>query len=328
MCTAITFSAAGYYFGRNLDHEEGYGECVAFVPRAFPLPYKHEKLQTHHYAMIGMAKICDGYPLFYDGVNEYGLAVAALNFPGNAYYGDVCEDKLNLAPYELIPKILSSAKTTEEAVTLIKNINLVATPYKKDLPLSELHFLIADKNSSVVAEPMEDGIAVWENRIGVLTNNPPFPHHIENLKKYLHLSPKEAKGGLSERLNLSPNSRGTGALGLPGDSTSESRFVRAVFTKLNALTPDTEPGSVNQFFHILSAVEQVEGCVRIGDKAVRTQYSCCMNLDTGVYYYKTYSNSKIYAVSMLLEDADKGEIVNYPLLWEEKIHAENQKIQP
>ena len=86
MCTAATYLTDHFFFGRNLDYERGFGERVTVTPRSFPLPMRHLNEVTRHYAMIGMASVQAGYPLYYDAVNEKGLCIAGLNFVSSAVY--------------------------------------------------------------------------------------------------------------------------------------------------------------------------------------------------------------------------------------------------
>jgi len=229
MCTAISWGENYRYFGRNLDLEHHYDEEVVTVPRNFNLVFKKMPAVTKHNAMIGMATVISGYPLFYDATNEHGLSAAALNFVGNAVYREARKDAVNLAPYELIPWILAKCKSVGEAVSYIKKMNLINIPFNSKMPLSELHFMLADKERCIVIEPMRDGVFVYDDPFRVLANNPPFPYHKYNAANYMNVTAGEAENRFSESLELIPYSRGMGAIGLPGDSSSASRFVRAAF---------------------------------------------------------------------------------------------------
>ena len=232
MCTAVSWGEKHRYFGRNLDLEHHYREEVVILPRHFNLVFKKMPAITKHYAMIGMATVESGYPLFYDATNEHGLSAAALNFVGNAVYREPKKDAVNLAPYELIPWILAKCKSVGEAIGYIKKMNIVNIPFNSKLPLAELHFMLADKERCIVIEPMRDGVFVYDDPFRVLTNNPPFPYHKYNIANYMNLSAGKAENRFSDSLSIMPNSRGMGAIGLPGDSSSASRFVRAAFVHL------------------------------------------------------------------------------------------------
>lgn len=316
VCTAVSFNACNHYFGRNLDLEKRYDESIAITPRNFIMKYKSGEIERKHYAFIGTATVIENYPLFYDATNEHGLSMAGLNFVGNAYLNNTVKNgSINLAPYELIPYILGKCKNVEESINLLKNITLIDIPFNSQLQNSELHWIIADKKECIVFEYMKNGAKIHNNPIGILTNNPPFEYQIMNLNNYLMLSASEPKNTFSEHLDLFPYSRGMGAIGLPGDNSSMSRFVRCCFNKMNSIVPDTELESVTQFFHILSSVEQIEGSVIVGNKYEKTQYTSCCNTEKGIYYYKTYGNSRISAVSMHNENIDADQLMIYKMVF-------------
>ena len=171
---------------------------------------------------------------------------------------------------------------------------------------------------------MAGGLHIHENPTGVLTNEPPFPHQMLYLSNFRHLSPKAGSNLFSDHIQLQPYSRGMGAIGLPGDLSSSSRFVRAAFTKLNSVSGISEEESVSQFFHILSSVEQVRGCTQLADGQQEiTVYSSCCNTDRGIYYYTTYENRQITAVDLHRENLDSSQLVSYPLACKQTICAIN-----
>ena len=233
MCTAATYKTKDLYFGRTLDYEFSYGETVTVTPRNFRLEFRHMGVTERHFAFIGMAHVADNYPLYYDAVNEKGLCIAGLNFVGNAHYRECREGKDNLAQWELIPWIMARCASVSEAKALLARINLTAEPFAPNLPTAQLHWIISDKSGSITLESVSDGIFVYDNPVGVLTNNPPFPIQLFNLNNYMGLSVDNPENRFSERLELNAYSRGMGAIGLPGDLSSASRFVRVAFTKMN-----------------------------------------------------------------------------------------------
>ena len=323
MCTAISFRTKDLYFGRTLDYDFWYAEEVTVTPRKFPLRFRFVGELCEHYALIGTAYIPDEFPLYYDAVNEKGLCMAGLNFVGNAYYNKEKRGAVNVAQFELIPYILASCASVREALEQLKTINLTDTPYREDLPPAQLHWLIADKNGSVTVEFVREGLKIYENPVGVLTNNPPFPQQLFGLNDYMSLSPRDPKNAFSEKVSLNAYSRGMGAIGLPGDASSKSRFVRAAFVKLNSLSGDTEEESVNQFFHVLGSVEQQRGVCAVGNGYEITVYTSCCNADRGIYYYTTYENHAISAVDMRAEALDGARLRRYPLGRKEKIEYLN-----
>ena len=325
MCTALAYKTKDFYFGRTLDYESSYGEEIVITPRQYPFAFRNGAKRNEHYALIGMAHVAGGYPLYYEAVNEKGLGMAGLNFVGNACYGKEKEGKDNIASFELIPWILGQCSTVKEVRELLEKINVTNLAFHESFPVSPLHWLIADEKETITVEAVEEGLFVYDNPVGVLTNNPPFPQQMFQLNNYMHLSPKQPKNLFSERLKLQTYSRGMGAMGLPGDLSSASRFVRAAFTKLNAIAAQKEEDSVGQFFHIMGTVEQSKGCCEVREGAYEyTIYTSCCNASKGIYYYTTYFNHQINAVDMHEEDLDGKKVVVYPVLQEEAIHYQNK----
>ena len=234
MCTAITYSTKDHYFGRNLDLEFSYHEEVTITPRKFPVVFRRQNSIEQHYALIGMAFVVDDYPLYYDATNEKGLSMAGLNFPGNADYKKECPDLDNITPFEFIPWVLCQCASVEEAKKLLARINLVNLNFSQELPLSPLHWMIADQKETIVVESVKDGLKVYDNPVGVMTNNPTFDKQLFSLNNYMNLSPEPAKNAFAKELELDEYSRGMGAIGLPGDLSSSSRFVKAAFTRMNS----------------------------------------------------------------------------------------------
>ena len=324
MCTAISYKTKDHYFGRNLDLEFSYEESITITPRNFPFTFRKENTMESHYAMIGVAYVHSDYPLYYDAVNEKGLGMASLNFPGNAVYQCEKEGMHNITPFELIPWVLGRCKSVQEAKALLENTNLLKVSFNKELPLTPLHFMISDKEESIVVEPVEEGLRIFDNPIKVLTNNPTFPFHLFHLNNYMNVTKKEPVNRFAKELPLEIYSRGMGSIGLPGDMSSASRFVRAAFIKWNSVDGKDEAESVSQFFHILDSVKQYKGCVQVENGEYEyTVYSVCCNTDKGIYYYKTYYNSSITAIDMHREDLDGKKVVAYPLQLEQQIHWVN-----
>lgn len=320
MCTAVSYFSNCHYFGRTLDLEYSYNETVTVTPRNFPFAFRYTEELKNHYAIIGMSFIKNGYPLYYDAVNEKGLCMAGLNFPGNAVYFGLTEEKLNITPFEFIPYILAKCKSVYEAKKELVNINLLDENFDAELPLSPLHWIIADKDNSITVESVKDGLRVYENPVGVLTNNPPFDVQMLNLANYRNLTSEVGESRFSQTVELSAYSKGMGAFGLPGDLSSASRFVRACFTKLNSVCKNDE---LSQFFHILSSVEQQRGCVRTKEGYVTTIYTSCCDADNGIYYYTTYNNKQISAVDMHRCELGSKELFSYPLITKEQIKMQN-----
>ena len=324
MCTAITYKTKDFYFGRTLDYEISYGDEVTITPRNYEFNFRHKQNIKNHYAIIGMAYVTENYPLYYEAVNEKGLGIAGLNFVGNAQYNKKIKGKDNITQFEFIPWILSQSTTVIEAKKLIEKINFLDEPFSTNLPLAQLHWIISDSIESITVEAVKDGIKIYENPVGVLTNNPTFDKQMFELNNYMNLSTKSPKNTFAKSLNLEKYSRGMGAIGLPGDLSSQSRFIRAAFVKMNSVSKEEEKESVSQFFHILNSVEQQRGCCELDDGIFEiTIYTSCCNASKGIYYYTTYDNHQITAIDMHKENLNSENLIRYPLIKDEQIKMQN-----
>ena len=314
MCTAITYKTKDFYFGRTLDLEYHYRESVTITPRRYPFDFGTAGRMDSHYAIVGIATVSGGYPLYYDAVNERGLGAAGLALWKSAKFHSSRPGRDNIASFELIPWILSQCASAKEARELVGRLNVTDKAFSDDLPPSPLHWMVADRNEAMVIESTAEGIKLYDNPIGVLTNEPPFEFHMMNLNNYLNLTSRPPEDRFSESVPLCAYSRGMGAIGLPGDNSSQSRFVRAAFTRHNSVSGESEEESLCQFFHILGAVEQISGCTRLGaGKLERTVYTSCANADKGIYYYTTYENRRVIGVDMYQENLDGTALVSYSL---------------
>ena len=312
MCTAANYLTKCRYFGRNFDYEISYNERVTITPRNYPLIFRDTEDIENHYGIIGIAAGIDEYPLYYDACNEKGLAMGGLNFPDYCDYKPLDKSKVNIASFEIIPYILSQAKTISDAERLLENLNISDEKFSAQLPPSPLHWIISDKEENITVEFMKDGLHIYDNPVGVLTNNPPFETQMFLLNQYMGLSASQPDNRFSGKVPLELYSRGMGAIGLPGDLSSTSRFARAAFVKLNSIAGESENECVNQFFHIMDTIIQPRGCceVKNGEYEISIYTSCC-NAAKGIYYYKTYDNSRIAGIDMHKEDFDGTKCVCY-----------------
>lgn len=323
MCTAINFKTKNMYFGRTLDYEFSYGEKITITPREYEFKFRHLGVNSNHYAIIGMAHVFEDYPLYYEAANEKGLAVAGLNFVGNAYYRKPSLKKNNVAQYEFIPWILANFSSVAEVKKALKNINITDDEVNEKFKCASLHWLISDLNEAIVVESTSKGIKVYDNKVGVLTNNPPFEYQMFNLNNYRNLSICDPANSFSKKIDLNRYSRGMGGIGLPGDLSSMSRFVRVAFHKLNSKCKEDEISSVNQFFHVMNSVSQTRGLCAVNDNYEITIYTSCINLNEGKYYYTTYNNHQINMVDLHKVDLDQKDLVTFKFLDEENINIEN-----
>ncbi|MBO5702331.1 MAG: linear amide C-N hydrolase [Clostridia bacterium] len=231
MCTAIS---SGRFFGRTLDVETEWGGEIVNTADIF-----------------GMARMANGVPLWFDAANKYGLGGAALNFPGLAVYLDKSEKKYNIPSYNLIGFVLEKCKNVNEAEKLLEEVNVTPDAFAPDLPPTPLHWIFADTSGCIVFEQTEAGSRVYRNEIGVMTNAPTFPEHLENIT-------------IGRK---------------PTDFLSESRFILAVEAKKR---PAAE--SAEQFFDIMKSVFVELG--RGSTEKMKTVYTSCIDLEKGEYYCK------------------------------------------
>ncbi len=294
MCTAIHF---GNFFGRTLDLECSHGEEVVVMPRGYKLHFIHEGTKIMKYSVVGTAHMAGGVPLFYDAINSAGVGVAALNFPGYAVYYDRCEEKTNLASFEVISYILGECGSLAEAKKLLLRTNITKDSFSPKLKSTPLHWMVADREGSIVCEAVSGGIRIYENFVGVMTNAPSFDFHLTRLADFMQLSPSVPENRLVPKAEIKPYSRGMGAMGLPGDFSSVSRLVRATFVKENIIVREGE--ELESFFHIMDAVSVPLGCATSeSGEPVSTVYTSCADLDRGEYFFTTYKNRKIRKITL------------------------------
>ncbi len=325
MCTAISVTAQAHYFGRNLDYSCSFGEKITVTPRNYRFAFRNGSVAESHYAIIGMALPYRNYPLYFDATNEKGLSAAGLRFADNAHYEKPESGKENIASFEVIPWLLSQCASVFEAEQLLEDIRITDEAFDETLKPSPLHWMIADRHKTITVEQTQRGFKVFENHPGVLTNNPPFDMQMFYLTNFLSVSPEEPKNLFSKQLGLTPYSKGMGAIGLPGDFSSASRFVKACFLTLNAIYPDSEQEMINHFFHMLYSVFQQKGCVRNGEDNEITHYTSCCNTSRCVYYYTTYDNSQINAVDLYQENLEGESLITYDLEKHQTILVQNGK---
>lgn len=324
MCTCIDFKTKDHYFGRTLDLEYRFNEKVVITPRDYRFALKNGSTLCTKYAMIGMASVREGYPLYAEATNEKGLSMAGLYFPGNAHFGPEDRDRFNLCPYELIPYFLGLYTAVADLQELLPRLNITDIPLAEDTPVAELHWMISDGTDCIILEQMEDGLKIYDNPVGILTNNPPFSYHLANLNNYMNLTPCCPENRFSDKLQLQQYGMGMGAIGLPGDASPTSRFVRASFAKFNSVCGEDEEDSVTQFFHILDSVSIVKGTALTKDGLDDlTTYSCCMNATKGIYYYKTYNNSQITALRMTNREKCRKTLCIHELIDSQQIRYLN-----
>lgn len=313
MCTSLSLKTNDFYFGRNMDIDYGFGEKIIITPRNYPIKFKKANDIDNHFAIIGMAANADNYPLYAEAANEKGLCMAGLNFPDNAYYSPCLDrEKHNISPFEIILWVLSQCENIIDAKKLLNKTHLTAIPFNDSIPLATLHWHIADQNHSIVVECTKSGMQIYDNPLHVLTNNPDFHFHITNLGQYLNLKTNPVHNCFYDKANIKDFGKGSGSIGLPGDFSSASRFVKAAYLRLNSICSDDENASISQFFHLLDSVAVVHGGITDDDvKEYMTTYSCCINASKGIYYYKTYENNQLTAINMNHENLVKRSLIEF-----------------
>lgn len=317
MCTGLALETKDglHLFGRNMDIEYSFNQSIIFIPRKFKCVNKSNKKElTTKYAVLGMGTIFDDYPTFADGMNEKGLGCAGLNFPVYVSYSkEDIEGKTNIPVYNFLLWVLANFSSVEEVKEALKNANIVDIPISENIPNTTLHWMISDiTGKSIVVEQTKEKLNVFDNNIGVLTNSPTFDWHVANLNQYVGLRYNQVPEFKLGDQSLTALGQGTGLVGLPGDFTPASRFIRVAFLRDAMIKNDKDSIDLIEFFHILNNVAMVRGSTRtVEEKSDLTQYTSCMCLEKGIYYYNTYENNQINAIDMNKENLDGNEIKTY-----------------
>ena len=316
MCTAICFWGKKALFGRTLDLEDSLGVKVVMTPRNFDFG---DGIISKN-AIVGMGIVREGRVLHFDALNERGLWGAALNFPVCNMYRKAEKCKLNLASYEILPYILSNFASVKEVKEGLSDLNITDRAFSIELPSTPLHWIISDCEESLTVESDSKGVRVMPNLAGVLTNSPNFEYHITRLSDYLGLSAYENKNRLTD-IPLTPYSRGLGAMGLPGDFSSSSRFIRAVYLKKFTLVDRNKNAEICRIFHILDGVSVPDGCIITREgRPVRTVYSSVASPTEKVYYFTSYTCRTPHAVRL---NTEITEMQTFSLNTDEKIEYLN-----
>lgn len=318
MCTAAAYNCNGLFFGRTLDSDVSYGEEAVITPSGFPFSFRRvSRAQSLprggiRHAIVGAAAVVEGYPLYFDGMNDAGLCMAGLNFKGNARYNAPQNGKINLAQYELLPYLLGKCESVAEAREELAQINITPDAFSAAQSPAELHWLIAGKGGCIAAECTEGGMKVYDNAAGVLTNNPPFDCQMIGLANYMSLSAARPVNNFGD-YGAEEYGAGLGAFGLPGDYSPMSRFVRAAFVRANIRCGDGEADGVLALFDILNSVRVPRGCCRSEGGEFYTQYSCCCSAESKTYYFTRGACRTPFAVSLNTPKAAGEELVRFSM---------------
>lgn len=313
MCTGARFSddKGNMYFGRNLDWSTPYGQKVVITPRGYKYKTAFLGENTNSPAIIGMGIIAENTPLYFDCANENGLAIAGLNFPGYAAYApDAIEGKTNVAAYEFPLWVALNFNTVDEAEKALKDVAIVAKPINDQYPVSQLHWIIGDAKRSIVVEYTERGMEIFENDVDILTNQPGYGWHKENLRNYMNLFPQMLKEVKWQKAKMVPFGSGSLMRGLPGGFYSTDRFIRVAYLNTHYPVQSDEATNVSRLFHTLTGVAMIDGGAQMGDGAYeKTIYTGGYSTRTKTYYYSTYEDPAIQSVAMGDHDLDSAELI-------------------
>ena len=313
MCTGARFSddQGNMYFGRNLDWSTPYGQKVVITPRGYKYKSAFLGEMSNSPALIGMGIIAENTTLYFDCANEWGLAIAGLNFPGYAAYeADAVEGKTNVAAYEFPLWVALNFKTVDEAEKALKNVAIVSKPINEQYPVSQLHWIIGDAKRSIVVEYTAQGMEIFKNDVDILTNQPGYGWHKENLRNYMNLfpqMPKEVKWGKEKMTAF-----GSGSLmrGIPGGFYSTDRFIRVAYLNTHYPVQSDEASNVSRLFHTLTGVAMIDGGAQMGDGAYeKTIYTGGYSTLTQTYYYSTYEDPAIKSVALKDHNLDSAELI-------------------
>ena len=270
------------------------------------------------YAAVGMGM--QGNDLLADGVNEQGLASGLFYHPGYAKYAESQPGDENrvIAPFQLISFLLTTCATVEDARAALEQIVVAPTEFKDMGEAPPIHAIVRDASGgAIVVEFLNGKTVIYDNPVGVITNDPTFDWHLTNLSNYIHLSPTNVPPIKEGDLEMSQLGQGSGLLGLPGDYTPPSRFVRAVAFTQSADKPESAVDAVNTAFHILDSFDIVKGVVRASrgesGPADFTQWTSAADMKAGRYYFKTYANPQIRVVDLKNLDLSAGTVLHLPI---------------
>lgn len=238
-----------------------------------------------------------------EGLNERGLSAGLFYFP---HYGEYVpynpQNKHNtISDFQLVSYILGECATIEEVKEAVANIDIVNI----DPRSSTVHWRFIDASGhQVVLEIVNRQAHFYDNPLGVFTNSPGFEWQLTNLNNYVNLYPGSAPAQNLHGMYLSPFSYSSGLLGLPGDFTAPSRFVRAAFFQSSAPQQPTAEGTVRQCFQILNCFDIPIGVefgldeVPVDDMLTATQWTTATDMQHRKIYFRTMYNPIIQCIDL------------------------------
>jgi choloylglycine hydrolase len=274
----------------------------------------HPKGEASKYGYVALSCFDEG--LTTDGMNEAGLSVGALWFVGAQYPQFNPKHPNSIVLQDLGDWLLGNFATVEEAKVELPKIAVWAEPVSS-IGIPPIHIVLHDATGkSLVLEFINGKMEISENPGGVMTNAPELQWHLTNLRNYIHLSPLNADSITINSLDLQPTGQGTGLLGLPGDWSSPSRFVRASFFKAFASVPKTALAGVNLLEHLLNTVDIPLGTIRANPKSHYdlTQWIVIKDMTHKVLYYRTYENLTLRCIDLKKLDFSKqNKVHSFPM---------------
>lgn len=255
-----------------------------------------------------------------EGINEAGLSAGLFYFPNYGKYVDY-DPKYNsttIADLQLVPWMLAQFATVDEVVKAINTVRIVAIESDKNVASTTIHWRVGDHSGKQIVIEIVDGVVnVYDNTVGVLTNSPSFPWHLTNLNNYVNLYAGAAAPHNLAGQKIAATGAGSGLLGLPGDYTPPSRFVRAAFFKATAPVLNTASETVNQCFHILNNFDIPIGTEYPKEKVTNlpsgTQWTSVIDLTHKEIYFKTMYNNNIRKIALADIDFAKVKYQAHPL---------------
>ncbi len=337
-CTGIRLTAADgtVVHARTLEFAIDLHSDVLVSPRGFErvgmTPDGQDGLTWKaKYASVGANGV--GLPIILDGVNEAGLAAGLFYFPTTAGYPSYApaDAPKTIAPWQLGSWILDNFASVDEVKAKIGSILVAATVLKQWGFSPPVHAIVHDASGkSIVIEYVGGKLNVYDNPLGVITNSPGFDWHMTNLRNYVNFSLDNHPPIKLGSVKLVPFGQGSGMLGMPGDFTPPSRFVRAVAFSQSVLEPKTGDDAVLTAFHILNNFDIPKGSAREAEKdehgnilADYTLWTAVSDLKTKRYYFRTYEDSRIRMVDLMKMDLNAKDLVTFSMHGEEAIQRLN-----
>jgi choloylglycine hydrolase len=333
-CTGIFLTAddGTFVHARTMEFAIDIHSEIMMVPRGYArtgtTPDGKEGLKWKaKYASVGLNGV--GLPVLFDGVNEKGLAAGTFYFPTSAGYMPYAPSDAvrTIAQWEVGSWILENFASVDEVKANIGSVVVPSVVFGGWGFAPEAHYIVHDSTGkSIVIEYVGGKLNVYDNPLGVITNSPAFDWHMTNLRNYINFSMTNVPPISLGPVVLKPFGQGTGMLGMPGDFTPPSRFVRAVAFSQSVLPSKTGRDAVIEAFHILNQFDIPRGAAREHEKdehgnvlADYTIWTSAIDLKATQYFFRTYENSAIRMVDLMTMDLDAKDIVKMSIKGDEVI---------